>query len=68
MKYACDKNLPFHECELAILRNAVDRAEEIKGFQLVNSPEIKNMIAVVEKFIESKKLICYGGNYKQHIT
>lgn len=61
MKYICDKGLPFHECELAILRNAVDRAEDIKGFELVNSPEIKNMIAVVEQFIKGNKLICYGG-------
>ena len=61
MDYNCDKNLPFHECELAILRNAVDKAEDIKGFKMANSPEIKAIISIVEDFIKKRKLICYGG-------
>lgn len=61
MSYYCDKKIPFHECELSILRNAVDKAEDIKGYQMANSPEIKAIIEVVEKFIIDKKLVCYGG-------
>ena len=37
MSYTCDRNLPFHECELALLRNAVDKAENIKGYEEANS-------------------------------
>ncbi len=60
MSYICDKNLPFSDCELAILRNAVDKAEDIKGFKIANSQEMKTIISIVEKFIKDKKLICYG--------
>jgi hypothetical protein len=59
--YDCDKNLPFHECELALLRNAVDKAEDIKGYAIANSYEIKKIVSVVEEFIKSNRLICYGG-------
>lgn len=61
MSYTCDRNLPFHECELALLRNAVDKAENIKGYEEANSVEIKKMIHIVETFIKDEKLICYGG-------
>jgi hypothetical protein len=61
MSYTCDRNLPFHECELALLRNAVDKAEDIKGYEEANSIEIKKMIQIVETFIKDEKLICYGG-------
>jgi hypothetical protein len=55
------KGLNFSDCELAILRQAVDTAEEIQGKQVANSPEIKQIISIVENFIRSKKLIIYGG-------
>ena len=55
------KDLTFEECELAILRMAVDKAEETQGQKLVNSPEIKKIIEVVENFIIKNELICYGG-------
>lgn len=61
MKILCDKSLPFADCELALLRNAVDKAENIKGFKMANSEEIKNIISIVEKFIKRNSLICYGG-------
>ena len=60
-----DKNvcrgLTFEDCELAILRIAVDEAEEKMGKRIVNSEEIKNIIKIVEDFIKRKNLICYGG-------
>ena len=55
------KGLNFSDCELAILRQAVDTAEEIQGKQVANSPEVKQIIGIVENFIRSKKLIIYGG-------
>jgi len=55
------KGLSFDECELTILRAAVDNVEEKHGTHIVNSDDVKKMIAVVEGFIRHKKLICYGG-------
>jgi hypothetical protein len=55
------KNLSFAECELAILRIAVDQAEEKMGKRIVNSEDIQKIIDIVEEFIKKKKLICYGG-------
>ena len=54
-----DKNL--EDIELEILRNAVDKAQENKGKQKIRSPEIKNIIHIVEDFLRRKQLICYGG-------
>jgi len=54
-------NLNFSDCELAILRMAVDKAEEKIGKRIVNSEEIKKIIKIVEDFIKLKNLVCYGG-------
>lgn len=61
MKEICDKKMTFNDCELAILRAAVDEAEERQGRKTANSPEIKRIIGIVENFLRRKKLICYGG-------
>ncbi len=60
-KTTCDKSLTFQECELAILRTAIDLAEKKMGKRLVNTPEVQDMIQIVEDFIQKKNLICYGG-------
>ena len=60
-KQICDKTMKFEDCELAILRTAVDKADERRGRKEANSPEIKRIITIVEDFIRQKKLICYGG-------
>ena len=57
----CNKSMSFEECELAILRDNVDKAEKIQGQELVNSPDIKKIITIVETFIRKNKLIIYGG-------
>jgi len=56
----CEK-MTFEECELAILRQAVDNAETKEGRSLIRNPEIKEIISIVETFLRSKKRICYGG-------
>jgi hypothetical protein len=61
MKEICDKKMTFNDCELAILRAAVDKAEERQGRKVANSPEIKRIIGIVENFLRKKQLICYGG-------
>lgn len=58
---ACKKNLTFKEKELAILRAAVDLAEEKAGRKIAQSEEVKKIITIVENFLRKKKLICYGG-------
>ncbi len=55
------KDLTFQDCELAILRTAVDKAEERQGRKVANSPEIKHIIGIVETFLKKKHLIVYGG-------
>lgn len=55
------KDLSFADCELAILRMAVDQAEEKMGKRVVNSDDVQKIIDIVEEFIKHKKEICYGG-------
>jgi len=57
----CENNMSFADCELAILRHAVDKSEEIQGEKTVSSPEVQKMIGILEEFLIRKKLICYGG-------
>lgn len=60
-KDICDKSMSFQDCEMTILRTAIDNAEERSGKKLVNSPDVQKMIEIVENFIRRKNLICYGG-------
>jgi hypothetical protein len=55
------KDLSFADCELTILRMAVDKAEEKMGRRIVNTDDVQKIIDIVETFIKRKKLICYGG-------
>ena len=57
----CDKKANYNDCELAILRSAVDEAEAKMKKKTINTPEIQSMIHIVEDFLRYKKLICYGG-------
>jgi len=57
----CSSDMNFSDCELAILRIQVDKAQEKVAKVTLNSPEIKEMISVVENFIKKKNLVCYGG-------
>ena len=55
------KGLTYEDCELAILRSAVDKSEKIKGREKMQSPELKKIISIVENFLKLKGQICYGG-------
>ena len=57
----CSNNMTFDECELAILRQAVDTNEKIAGQKIASSDQIKHMIEIVEGFLKKKKCLCYGG-------
>ena len=57
----CKKPMTYEEKELAILREAVDKAEERSGRKAVEAPQMKQMINILEGFLRRKKLVCYGG-------
>ena len=57
----CENTMTFEDCELTILRHAVDETEKLQGRKKVNSKDIQRMLTIVEEFIIKKKLICYGG-------
>lgn len=57
----CKNNISFDECELSILRMAVDKIENVKGKKKLQNDTIQSIIQIVEDFIKSKKCICYGG-------
>tara|TARA_E500000331_G_scaffold344483_1_gene380798 strand:- start:6062 stop:7696 length:1635 start_codon:yes stop_codon:yes gene_type:complete len=55
------KSKDFGDCELEILRNAVTKIEQKKGEEVTNTPEVKEIISIVENYIKDNKLVCYGG-------
>ena len=55
------KKMSFEECELGILRQAIDKAENKEGRKKINNPEVAEIIKIVEDFLKTKKRICYGG-------
>ena len=57
----CDNEMTFQECELAILRHAVDESEQLQGQKVTSSEEVKRIIKILENFLIEKKCICYGG-------
>jgi hypothetical protein len=57
----CPNNLSFEDCELHILRAAVDEAEEVQGKKMTNSSDVQKIISIVENFLKKKNLVCYGG-------
>ena len=58
------KSKPFskelNDKELDILRDAVDEAQRKKG-KLISTPQIKNIINIVEEYLKNTGYICYGG-------
>ena len=49
------------ECELDLVKQAMDKYKEKIGKRIVNTPEITKIITILENFLRSKRLICYGG-------
>ena len=61
MTNVCDKKMTFSDCEKAIISTAIKLAENKQGKKVVNSPNVKQMLKIVEGFIKKKKLLLYGG-------
>jgi hypothetical protein len=59
--HLCDNKMSFQECELAVLRQAVDESEARQGAKIANSPDVQKIIQILEKFLIDKGLVCYGG-------
>jgi hypothetical protein len=57
----CNEKMTFQECELAILRNAVDKSEKNQGQQVAMNEDVKKIIKILEDYLKVKKVICYGG-------
>ena len=53
---SCDKKMSFEECELAILRSAVDKIGKKTGRKKINNPEIKDIIQIVEDFLKKQNV------------
>ena len=49
---SCDKSMSFEECELAILRAAVDKIDKKTGTKKINNPEVQEIIEIVESLVE----------------
>ena len=57
----CTDDMTFADCELAILRHAVDETEKVAKEKMTNTKDVKRMIEIVETFLIRTKCICYGG-------
>ncbi len=57
----CSNNMTFQDCELAILRQAVDESEKQNASKIAQDENIVKMINILENFLKKKKCICYGG-------
>jgi hypothetical protein len=71
MKYdteLCQDDMSFEDCEMAILRHAVDETDILQKQKIANSDDVKNMIEILENFLIKKKLICYGGTAINNIA
>ena len=51
----------IEEREVEILREAVDKLESRAGKKVAQAPEVQKIINQLERFLEEKKLVCYGG-------
>ena len=43
---ACDDSMTFEECELAILRKAVDSNEKLVGREIATNPDVIKIIQI----------------------
>ena len=56
-----DRLKSIEEREIEILRAAVDKLESRAGKKVAQGPEVQKIISRLERFLQEKKLVCYGG-------
>ena len=52
----CDSKMTFEECELTILRHAVDETEKKQNIEKVNNESVQKMLDIVVNFIKKEKI------------
>ena len=52
----CTNQMTFDECELAVLRHAVDESDKQQSEKIANSEDVIRMIHILEDFIRKKKM------------
>lgn len=57
----CENDMSFQDCEMAILRHAIDENDATMDKTISNGEEVARMITICEDFLIKKKLVCYGG-------
>lgn len=57
----CDSRMSFEECEMAVVRMAVDKAEQNIGRKITDSPETVKTFSILTHFLQQNQLIVYGG-------
>ena len=50
----CTNDMTFQDCELAILRHAVDESQKQSSTKIANDEEIQKMISIVEDFLKKE--------------
>ena len=50
----------IEQAEYNLLLDAIEKTEEIKNNYSLDE-NVKKIVTIVEQFLKSKKLICYGG-------
>ena len=53
----CENDMTFQDCELAILRKAVDDSEIKQGQIIATNEDVKKIIEILEEFLKLKKVI-----------
>jgi hypothetical protein len=53
--------MSFEECELAVARMAADKAEQLIGRKIADSPETTKIFSILTDFLQKNQLIIYGG-------
>jgi hypothetical protein len=54
-------NQQFADMEMNILKRAVSAAETKRDIGLLNSPDVRKIIRIIETYLKGGKLVCYGG-------
>ena len=57
----CAPKMSLLECEMTILRHAIEANELATKSDTLNNPTIIKIVNILERFLKKKKLICYGG-------
>jgi hypothetical protein len=60
MKNICDKKMSLDDCEMALLRHAIEETEDNQQQEQITE-KTKQIIDILKHFMIKKMVICYGG-------